>query len=471
MSRGIVTRSQTRELGSVASTQTRRTHGYFDDYNVDETAFESFTAGRSNMRTSTPTQRQRTREDTPPDHRNSGNVQGEGDETAQHPLPPPANPDPVPAVAGDQGPQAAPGPPDGPPDGDDDGDDNGSGDGNPMAPGDRLFFDLSRAIADLARSTRIAHLPAPPPDPPSRTKVREPDQFDGSDPRKLRTFFVQCQINFQDRPRAFLNDTAKVTYALSYLHGAALDWFEPDLLRGPHARRPPWMDDFTEFSFELERNFGPHDPVGDAEHQLANLSMRDGQRINKYIVEFNRHASQVRGYGEGALRTHFYSGLPDRIKDEISRVGKPDSLYVLRDLAQSIDARYWERKSEITRQSKPTPSTSKPYERNFDKPSFAKSATPSASSSSASGNKAAKDRTSGGKPYAKTDLSSKLGKDGKLTKEERQRRFENNLCMFCGKSGHVARDCYKSASRAAKARAARPASPGAEPEASDEAKN
>jgi len=51
------------------------------------------------------------------------------------------------------------------------------------------------------------------------------------------------------------------------------------------------------------------------------------------------------------------------------------------------------------------------------------------------------------------ELSDKLGKDGKLTSEERKCRFDMNLCMFCGATGHKAKDCPKSGSRAAKARA------------------
>src|ERR1700722_19756580 len=34
------------------------------------------------------------------------------------------------------------------------------------------------------------------------------------------------------------------------------------------------------------------------------------------------------------------------------------------------------------------------------------------------------------------DLSNKLGKDGKLTQAERTRRFNNNLCLFCGGVGY-----------------------------------
>ena len=61
----------------------------------------------------------------------------------------------------------------------------------------------------------------------------------------------------------------------------ALEWFEPDLLHsGDPATCPFWMGDF-----------GPHDLVGDAEHQLDALVMWDGNRINKYVVEFNHLAS------------------------------------------------------------------------------------------------------------------------------------------------------------------------------------
>ena len=160
-------------------------------------------------------------------------------------------------------------------------------------------------------------------------------------------------MNFQNRPKAFVTDHAKVTYVQSYLRGMALEWFEPDLLNvsNPNAC-PIWMDNYHQFISELKSNFSLHDLVGDAEHQLDNLSMKEGQKINKYIVEFNRLAGQVHGYGDGTLCHIFYSGLPDCIKDEISHVGKPCTLDGYHTLTQTIDARYWERKSEISCQTK-----------------------------------------------------------------------------------------------------------------------
>jgi hypothetical protein len=105
---------------------------------------------------------------------------------------------------------------------------------------------------------------------------------------------LQLELNFQDRAKAFRSDRANVTFAQSYLKGMALEWFEPDLLLlDDPALCPLWMNNFKEFVLELHTNFGPHDPVGDAENDLNHLSMKDSQRITKYVVEFNRIASQI----------------------------------------------------------------------------------------------------------------------------------------------------------------------------------
>ena len=51
------------------------------------------------------------------------------------------------------------------------------------------------------------------------------------------------------------------------------------------------------------------------------------------------------------------------------------------------------------------------------------------------------------------DLMLKLGKDGKLTAEERKHHFDNKLCMFCRLAGCITKDCLKSTSWAVKGRA------------------
>ena len=82
---------------------------------------------------------------------------------------------------------------------------------------------LADIIAALARN--VQHQGDGP-----RSKVREPDPFDGTDPAKLRKFLVQLRLSFNDHPRAFANDRNKVNFAISYLKGIALTHFENSLI-------------------------------------------------------------------------------------------------------------------------------------------------------------------------------------------------------------------------------------------------
>ncbi|KIM50698.1 hypothetical protein SCLCIDRAFT_144837 [Scleroderma citrinum Foug A] len=293
---------------------------------------------------------------------------------------------------------------------------------NTLTPDPLLLF--TQAVQVL---TRVALASADHNSSSGKTKVHEPDTFDGTDPHKLHTFLILCMLNFQNCPKAFAMDHAKVTYVQSYLRGMALKWFKLDLLNisNPNAC-PIWMDNYHQFISKLKSNFGPHDLIRDMEHQLDNLSMKEGQKINN---------------------------LPDCIKDEISHVGKPHTLNGYHTLMQTIDARYWECKFKISHQTKNSVTTS-----------LSSNSRGSASSSSSKGKSKEKDNkskgsnnksksSSGSSGTSKSTTSnapSHLGKDGKLTEEECQRCIKEKLCMFCSQPGHMAKDCPKSTSKSTK---------------------
>ena len=352
---------------------------------------------------------------------------------------------PAGGLPGDDGPSGDPGDddPNDPFNDDKDDDDEVEDQLNQLDPGLIVFSNLAGAINVLTRNAQRNSESSS-----SRTRVREPDTFDGANPKKLCAFLVQCKLNFQDRQRAFNADRAKVTFVQSYLKGMALEWFKPNLLGTLDAYdRPLWIDDWCEFVTELQLQFGPHDPIRDTEHQLDNLRMKDTQRIICYIVEFNCLASQLKGYGNTALRHKFYTSLPNCIKDEICHVGKPQQLEDLRSLTQSINAHYWERKEEVARQTKTSPRNSSNNGNNnasnkSDKKTLSSGNSPQPANLPSS---------SKGKNTSKPDIAEKLSKDGKLTPDERKQRINNGLCMFCGAAGHLAKECPKSTLRAAKA--------------------
>ena len=57
-------------------------------------------------------------------------------------------------------------------------------------------------------------------------------------------------------------------------------------------------------------------------------------------------------------------------------------------------------------------------------------------------------------PKPGPDLTGKLGKDSKLTPQEHQCCMDNSLCLFSGKTGHIAKECPKSMAITARACAA-----------------
>ncbi|KAG6327882.1 hypothetical protein ID866_11207 [Astraeus odoratus] len=270
----------------------------------------------------------------------------------------------------------------------------------------QVFESLTHTIDSLACTSRKSGSSS------SQTKVHKPNTFDSTDPKKLCTFLVQ-------------KDCAKVVFAQSYLKGMALEWFELDLLSSSNpGSHPLWMDDWTEFIIELQSTFGPHNPVADAENQLNHL--------------------QMKGYGDGALHHQFYSGLPNHIKDEICHIGKPHNLDDLCYLAQEINTHYWEHKEEVQHTNKSSSTNNFP----INKPSSSTSNSSKGNTNSSSSNKS-KSSNGGNKSSNATssnpDLAGKLGKDSKLTPEEKKQHLDNKLCMFCGDDGHFSNNCPKKA--------------------------
>jgi hypothetical protein len=105
----------------------------------------------------------------------------------------------------------------------------------------------------------------------------------------------------------------------------------------------------------------------------------------------------------------------------------------MRTLTQQLDARYWERRSEVNRE---TTHQSHKSDKGSDK------AKPSQQHSDKKPNPfQPKASSSNNRPAPPRRDPEKFDKDGKLTPKERQRRMDNHLCLVCGATGHMAREC------------------------------
>ena len=154
------------------------------------------------------------------------------------------------------------------------------------------------------------------------------------------------------------------------------------------------------------------------------------------------------GWNSSILQHCYYSGLAKQIKDIMGTQGKPTTLEAMKTLAHSIDICHWEHVQEefysgsdktnnnnntINNKSKRKSISDKPANNNN------KNQSKGFSSSSNSNDKS---------KSIPNPLSDKLGKDGKLTPQERQHQFNNQLCLFCGGAGHTAKECLKVSSSA-----------------------
>ena len=179
----------------------------------------------------------------------------------------------------------------------------------------------------------------------------------------------------------------------------------------------------------------------------------------KYFIKFTQLSSRVY-WGEAALLQQAYNGLAKRIKNEMVHHDKPTTLSGLRKLVQAINTHYWECKVEIAHKTPAANSSSNKLEKNNNNKSSSNKGKGSSQSkqknnnNSSSGSNQNKGNSPEPKKTSTPDYASKLGKDGKLTPQERQRRIDKNLCLCCGASGHRASDCPKGQA-AAKARASK----------------
>jgi len=232
-----------------------------------------------------------------------------------------------------------------------------------------------------------------------------------------------------------------------------LECLKPGLLEDIE---PAWLSDFTLFIQELKLNFGTYNPVGEAESELEALHMQESHQATKYFIKFTQLAARVH-WGEAALLRQAYNGLAKRIKNDMVHHDKPTTLAGLRKLIQAIDSRYWEHKAKVSQETTASGSLGHKNEnKSSDNTKSDKGKSSSQSKQKSSNNSSGSSQSKGSSSEPKKtnpDLSSKLGKDSKLTQQERQCRLDNNLCLFCGAPVHMAKDFPKCAS--AKARTAK----------------
>ncbi|USP73296.1 Reverse Transcriptase [Curvularia clavata] len=258
-----------------------------------------------------------------------------------------------------------------------------------------------------------------------KPKMATPEKYDGNR-NDLRTFLTTIDLycEFNEVP----SDQEKILMASTHMKGKAANWVQPyveDYLssiktKGTKEETKALFASWNNFKDEMGRVFGEVDAKNQAEKAITRLKQTTS--VSAYTAEFKQLQARI-DWDDAALRTVFEDGLKEIVKDGLVHHDKPETLQALIELATRIDNRIWERNEQKKRQFRPNMANTKKQRNNRDKDG---------------------DTIMTGKVQEKTRDKKPRGKgqDG-LSKEERQKRYDNKACLRCGEVGHFRRDCPK----------------------------
>jgi hypothetical protein len=235
-------------------------------------------------------------------------------------------------------------------------------------------------------------------------KLPLPEKYDGKR-QHFRQFINSVKLQFSVCPDSFPNDASKTGFVASLLRGAALDWITPYL-----ELQDPMLSSWVEFEAKFKAMFDDPHRARTAVGKLTQL--RQGRRpVVAYAAEFRRIVMDA-DFDNNAQVYWFRAGLTDDILDELTHTVTETDLEKFIAQCVLIDTRLSEREAERKRRS-------------------AFGGQPRSTSSSVQNDPMVLDST--------TTSTHR----GPISAEERKRRLENNLCLYCEGAGHQKANCPK----------------------------
>ena len=279
------------------------------------------------------------------------------------------------------------------------------------------------------------HVPGGSPRDPN---VQDPDTFNGSRDA-LNGFLTQVQLVFDLQPRRFPSDQIKISYVIAKFRGTPLNAIRPYLAYTEN-EKPEWLISYDKFVQYLRRNYGDPDEKGTAERKLQSLVQKGS--ASSYFAEFQQY-SAVLAWEDAPLVSMAIRGLKEELKDQLVLIGdRPKTLSSLIDIVVRLDNRLWERKQEKRGDNR----ISSDNLRSSTARSAIQSTTTTTYQNRVSDRAPFTTRGQSSQPSSVRSTSPPTsalnsGMPRRLTDEEKQRRRDKGLCLFCGQAGHIATNC------------------------------
>ena len=311
---------------------------------------------------------------------------------------------------------------------------------------------MSDLVAHVAAIPAVQHLPPPASssndqsvlhsihapegqaNPRTMARFREPKLFKGK-AEDVPGFLLEIEDAIALSRTGLPTDKDKCFYMASYLdEGAARQWYTSIRISQAHL-----LDSFSGFCAEFQAHFGNPNVATSAKYKIDALSQTGS--VSTYAARYFELLVHV-DWSEQTKIDTFYRKLKPAVKDIISYTPvdkRPKTFKKYVDFCIDIDNRVHEREVERRHEAKSSyPAKSSNSSHNFI-PSSSSSSPPSPSVPSvlpllpsttlSPGEPMEIDATKVGKPR------------GPLTPEERQRRIDLSLCLYCGGENHDVNSC------------------------------
>jgi hypothetical protein len=262
----------------------------------------------------------------------------------------------------------------------------------------------ARSEADALRAaTAVTSSSNPRPSASSNTRVKVnlPKEF-LNDRTVAKDFLSQCEMVFEAQPEVYHSERLRVLFACSFLRGEAFKWYQTVGDNGNLTSRTT----FAEFKALFETSWADTELKRNAADQIQ--TFKQTGKATAYASKFN-YLSALTEFNDAALRTFFYNGLKEAIKDLLLSKPAATSLRVLQEQAIECDIL-------VTRRDK---------ERKKAQPAASLSSSPTTPIIPPA------QPTNGPTPMDMSNIN--VGKPkGPLSPEEKLRRAQLKLCIYCG---------------------------------------
>ena len=239
---------------------------------------------------------------------------------------------------------------------------------------------------------------------PSTGVLNRPELFSG-DSGDVRGFLTKCSLHFELNSAAFPTERTRVAYIISLLCGRAEAWATMEW-----RQRSPICDSVNDFARSLECIFQRVPPGREATRSL--LRLRQGsQHASDFAIQFRIMAAESR-WDDATLTEIFIEALAPRIRAHLIPLDLPNTLNEVIALVTRIENR--QRTEEARNRGSAQRSGADQPQTQHTSP------LPEAAE--------------------RSEESMQVGRT-RLPRQERERRMENRLCLYCGAAGHRVFDC------------------------------